>query len=270
MKKAYSSILPKKFLFVFVLFCLQCINAQKENNELHGYYEEKGSETFYKSFSFDGNGKVMIGGMDYGDYFTRNDSIVIYPDKSIFILTINKGQLKGISSWVEKGVWVPRKDTIVANHRTDSGKAQKKAELLAEYFDKTKKSNDFEVLFSDEFSKMNEGLCNKGLAKACMNLFGIKMLQYTPGVLNSPEKIASKKLKPHPELIALSSKIISLGEPEGYTVLGSYYYTLGLRDKAFQTWDEGEKNGSIKSGMTKAMIEFEEELNAEVKASDKQ
>ncbi|MFP7654912.1 hypothetical protein [Chryseobacterium proteolyticum] len=54
-----------------------------------------------------------------------------------------------------------------------------------------------------------------------------------------------------------------MGEPEGYTVLGSYYYTLGLKEKAFKTWDEGEKNGSLKSGTTKALIVFQEELEKE-------
>ncbi|MCT2562116.1 hypothetical protein N0B48_09465 [Chryseobacterium sp. pc1-10] len=41
----------------------------------------------------------------------------------------------------------------------------------------------------------------KGLAKACMNLFGLKMMKNTPDLLSDPGKIPSKKLKPHSELI---------------------------------------------------------------------
>ncbi|WP_172282526.1 hypothetical protein [Chryseobacterium sp. LAM-KRS1] len=259
MKRCILSILC--FLSSYIL------SAQNADNSLQGYYKASSDDTLYSSFNFDGNGKVSIGDMDYGDYFTRNDSLIIYPDKSIFIFKIKKGKLLGISNWVEKGVWVQKKDSSEVNNRKSPLDAQNKARLLAEYYDKTKSPSgsdlDFEALFSGKTDEVNEELCNKGLAKACMNLFGLKMMKYTPGLLTKPEKIASKKIQPHPELITLSKKIISMGEPEGYTVLGSYYYTLGLKEKAFKTWDEGEKNGSLKSGTTKALIEFQEELEKE-------
>ena len=260
----------KNKLFLTILsFSTYMLSAQEADNSLQGYYKASNDKTLYNSFNFDGNGKVLIADMDYGDYFTRNDSLIIYPDKSIFIFKIKKGKLTGISDWVEKGVWIPKKDSSEINNRRHPADAQKKAQLLAEYYDKTKSSTgsdlDFEALASGKTSKINEDLCNKGLAKACMNLFGLKMLQYTPGLLTDPVNIASKKIKPHPELLSLSKKIIDLGEPEGYTVLGTYYFTLGLREKAFKTWEEGEKNGSLKSGTTKALIEFQEELDKEKK-----
>ncbi|PIF46253.1 hypothetical protein CLU96_3277 [Chryseobacterium sp. 52] len=250
------------------------MSAQEADNSLQGYYGTTNDKTLYKSFSFDGNGKVLISGMDYGDYFTRNDSLIIYPDKSIFIFKIKKGKLTGISNWVEKGVWIPKKDSSEINNRFHPEEARKKAQLLAEYYDKTKSPSasalDFEALLSGKTSGINDDLCNRGLAKACLNLFGLKMMEYTPRLLNDPGKIASKKIKPHPELVALSKKIIEMGEPEGYTVLGSYYYTLGLKEKAFKTWDEGEKSGSLKSVTAKAMIEFQEELDKEDNKSKKE
>lgn len=262
-------MMKKRILFILLLLSSYIISAQDADNSLQGYYKATNDKTFYTSFNFDGNGKVLISDMDYGDYFTRNDSLIIYPDKSIFIFKIKKGKLTGISNWVEKGVWIPKKDSSEINNRKDPGAARKKAQLLAEYYDKTKSPSksdlDFEALLSGKTAGVNEDLCNKGLAKACMNLFGLKMMEYTPGLLSSPEKIALKKIKPHPELIALSKKIIDLGEPEGYTVLGSYYYTLGLKEKAFKTWDEGEKNGSLKSGTTKALIEFQEDIEKDSK-----
>jgi hypothetical protein len=241
----------KKKLLLILFFLSKCIlSAQEADNSLQGYYGATNDKTLYNSFSFDGNGKVLIAGMDYGDYFTRNDSLVIYPDKSIFIFKIKKGKLAGVSNWVEKGIWIPKKDSSEVNNRSNPLEAKNKAQLLAEYYDKTKNSSvsglDFEALISGKTSGVNEELCNKGLAKACLNLFGLKMMKYTPALLSDPGKIAAKKMKPHPELISLSKKIIDLGEPEGYTVLGSYYYALGLKEKAFKTWDEGEKNGSIK------------------------
>ncbi|WP_261512318.1 hypothetical protein [Chryseobacterium paludis] len=261
--------MKKRLLFLLLLLFSYIISAQDADNSLQGYYKATNDKTFYNSFNFDGNGKVLISDMDYGDYFTRNDSLIIYPDKSIFIFKIKKGKLTGVSNWVEKGIWIPKKDSSEINNRKNPVDAQKKAQLLAEYYDKTKSSSksdlDFETLLSGKTAGVNEELCNKGLAKACMNLFGLKMMEYTPGLLSDLAKIASKKIKPHPELIALSKKIIDLGEPEGYTVLGSYYYTLGLKDKAFKTWDEGEKNGSLKSGTTKALIEFQEGIEKDAK-----
>ncbi|CAH0261301.1 hypothetical protein [Chryseobacterium sp. Bi04] len=262
-------MMKNKLFLTILFFSAYMLSAQEADNSLQGYYKASNDKTLYNSFNFDGNGKVLIADMDYGDYFTRNDSLIIYPDKSIFIFKIKKGKLTGISAWVEKGVWIPKKDSSEINNRRHPADAQKKAQLLAEYYDKTKSSTgsdlDFEALASGKTSKINEDLCNKGLAKACMNLFGLKMLQYTPGLLTDPVNIASKKIKPHPELLSLSKKIIDLGEPEGYTVLGTYYFTLGLREKAFKTWEEGEKNGSLKSGTTKALIEFQEELDKEKK-----
>ncbi len=99
--------------------------------------------------------------------------------------------------------------------------------------------------------------------------FRIKNDAIYPGAANGRNKNSFKKIKPHPELIALSKKIIDLGEPEGYTVLGSYYFTLGLRERAFKTWEEGEKKGSLKSGSTKALIEFQEGMEKEVEKEKK-
>lgn len=255
--------MKNKFFLVFFLLTKCILSAQGADNSFHGYYESPSEDTLYNSFSFEGNGKVLISGMDYGDYFTRNDSLIIYPDKSIFIFKIKKDELIGISNWVDKGIWTHKKDAPEIQKINDPLSLQKKAELLAEYYDKTKSSSksdlDLEVLLNDKTYEINDQLCDKGLAKACMNLFGLKMIKYTPGLLSDPEKIPSKKIKPHPELIVLSQKIIDFGEPEGYTALGSYYYTLGLKKEAYKTWEEGEKNGSLKSANVKASIEMLEE-----------
>lgn len=252
----------RKFILLLVVLVVNCMYSQKADNSLHGFYEEKGDKTFYKKFEFDGNGKVLIAGMDYGDYFTRNDSLIIYPDKSIFIFKIQKnGNLKGISNWAEKGVWTFNKDSIVENKRLQPEMSIKQASLLAEYYDKTKKMSDIDALFSYETPKINEDLCNKGLSKSCLNLFGLKMLDYTPGLLDNADKIASKKLKPHPELIALSKKIVDLGDAEGHTVLGSYYYFLGLKNEANTEWEKAIKKGSSKAALAKGMIEFGESID---------
>lgn len=256
----------KNKLALLVLFLSSYIvSAQNADSSFHGYYEADNDKVLYDSFSFEGNGKVLISGMDYGDYFTRNDSLMIYPDKSIFIFKIKNDKLIGISNWVEKGSWSHKKEAPEIQKLYDSVSIKKKAGLLAEYYDQTKNLSKAGSDVSGKISEINEKLCKKGLAKACINLFGSKMIEYTPELLSDPEKIPSKKLKPSLELILLSERIIELGDPEGYTVLGSYYYTLGLKKEAFETWNEGEKKGSLKSANLKATIEFQKELQVKSK-----
>ena len=74
------------------------------------------------------------------------------------------------------------------------------------------------------------------------------------------QKIPSKKIQPHPELVTLSNKIVALGDPEGHTVLGSYYYVLGLKEKANKEWEKAIEKGSSKAGLAKGMIEFAESI----------
>ncbi|UHO39840.1 hypothetical protein H5J24_07290 [Chryseobacterium capnotolerans] len=251
---------------IFVLVSAVCITtnalAQQADNALQGYFEEQGNETFYKSFNFDGNGKIA-NGFKSSYYFTRNDSLIVIPDKDVFIFKIKKDKLIGISDWVKNGVWIRKKDSTEVNNRVNPEDARKRAILLSEYYDKTKNMSGLDALFSNanDYTKISDDFCNQGLAKACLNAFGLKMMEYTPGFFGDLEKIKDKKLKPHPELIELSKKIIDLGEPEGYNILGAYYHLLGLREKAFETWKEGEKHGDPASLMSMGLIELGEEMN---------
>lgn len=249
----------KKLFFLFSLFMGISIFSQKTDNSLHGYFEAT-SNSMYQSFKFDGNGEVTIADAGYGDYFVRNDSLIIYPDKSVFIFKVGRDKtLTGISDWVEGERWMPVKDSAVVNNRKNDDAARKQALLLAEYFDKTKNMSDIEAVFDENAPKMNEDLCNRGLVKSCLNVFGYKMLEYTPGLLTSPEKIPSKKLKPHPELIALAQKITQMGSAEGHTALAGYYYILGMKDEAGKEYDKAIEKGSHKALMGKFTVENEEE-----------
>lgn len=259
--------MKKIIVLISVVFVTGSMFAQKTDNALQGYFEEQGDKTLYHSFNFDGNGK-MVGGMSNGQYFTRNDSLIVFPDKDVFIFKIKKNKLIGISNWVKDGVWIRKKNDNEVNNRKNPVASQKKAALLAGYYDKIKNITGFDALLSDDLLITSESFCNQGLAKACLNTFGLKMMKYTPGVLSGPEKVKEKKLKPHPELIQLSKRIISLGDTEGYNVLGSYYYLLGLREKAFAVWSEGEKHGDAASTLSKGLIDFGEEMDKEVKKSN--
>ncbi|GJN62603.1 hypothetical protein [Elizabethkingia anophelis] len=249
----------KKFISYLLIFLSIFSFAQKPDNALQGYYGIKGNGGLYGSFNFDGNGKVLIGNMAHGDYFTRNDSLIIYPDKDIFIFKIKGKELHGISTWVENEVWKFNKDSISVNNRKNPELSQKKAELLAEYYDKKKNQGDLAALFDPDFSSFNTKLCDKGLAKSCLDLFGAKMLEVTPGLLTGKD-LSKQNIQPHPELLALAQKIIDMGEPEGHTSLGSYLYAIGRTEEGEKEWNKAIEKGSRKAFQGKALMEFSKGL----------
>jgi hypothetical protein len=252
----------KKFHFLILLIFLSNLaNSQVIDNNLQGYYEAKSGSSMYSFFEFDGNGKVSIVGIGTGDYFIKGDSLIIYPDKSIFKFKIKNKTLIGASNWVNNETWI-RKDTVVANNRKDPIQAKKKAVLLNEYYKMSDGESTLDFMLDDAKTKEKKQkinkLCNDGLSKACMDYFGMILIEDQGlGALLNPEK--NTKSKPlNTEIIALGNKIISQGEPEGYTLLGTYYYILGNKDKAMEQWNLGVDNGSQKSAMALFQIEMEQ------------
>jgi hypothetical protein len=252
--------MKKIHLLIAMIIISNGINSQIIDNNLQGYYQAKSDSNMYSFFEFDGNGKVNITGIGTGDYFIKGDSLIIYPDKSIFKFKIKNNTLVGTSSWVENETWI-KKNTVVTNKRKEDGSSQKLALLLYEYYNSFGEKSSFDFVFDNENSKtknkkINE-LCNQGLSKACLDYFGILLIadQGLGSFLNSDEK--TKPKDENSEIIALGNKIIAQGDPEGYTVLGAYFYVLGNKEKAVQLWNLGMEKGSQKSAV--ALMQIEEE-----------
>ena len=252
--------MSKNHFLAVLIFLSNLASSQVIDNNIQGYYESKSDSSIYSFFEFDGNGKVNIVGMGTGDYFTKGDSLIIYPDKSIFKFKIKNNNLIGVSSWVENETWI-RKDTVVTNNRKNAALSKKKALLLHEYYKTSGSESTLDFMVDDTALKAKKDkinkLCNDGLSKACMDYFGLLLIEDQGlGNLLNPEK--NTKTKPlNPEIIALGNKIISQGEPEGHTLLGTYYYLLGKKDKATEQWNLGVDKGSQKSGMALFQIEME-------------
>jgi len=251
----------KKFYYLLLLISLSnWAFGQVIDNNIQGYYQAKSDSNMYSFFEFDGNGKVNITGIGTGDYFIKGDSLIIYPDKSIFKFKIKNNLLLGVSNWVEKETWI-RKDTIVANNRKNETASKKKAALLNEYYKIANEKMALELMMDDAAAKAKKEkiskLCNEGLSKACMDYFGILLIedQGLSTLLNPEKKTKQKPL--NQEIIALGNKIISQDEPEGYTLLGSYYYILGQKEKAVDQWNKGAEKGSQKSAMALIQLEME-------------
>lgn len=247
-------------LLVALFLFSSMANSQIIDNNIQGYYQAKSDSSLYSFFEFDGNGKVNIIGMGNGDYFIKGDSLIVYPDKSIFKFKIKNKALVGASSWVENETWI-RKDTLVVNNRKDDASSRKKAVLLHEYYKISDDESSFDFLMDDEKSKTKKEkisqLCNHGLSKACLDYFGMLLINDQGlGALMNPEEKPKRKTI-NPEMVALGNKIIGQGEVEGYTVLGSYYYLIGEKEKAIQQWNIGAEKGSIKASMALFQIEAE-------------
>lgn len=175
-----------KALFFVSLIGANFSQSQEINNNLHGFYVAKGGQTSYDTFEFDGNGKVSVIGKEFRDFFTKGDSLIIYPDKNIFKFKVKKDKLIGVSNWVGKQSWI-KKDTIVPNNRTDDAKAKNIALLMNDYYNISGDRSSFDFLGGDEKAnikkdKMNK-LCNQGLSRACLDYFGMLVVE-DQGVLN--------------------------------------------------------------------------------------
>ena len=87
-----------------VLLTLITVNifAQKSTNTLEGYFKNNNDDDLYTSIYLDGKGHALINEAYEAEYFQREDLLYVFPDKSVFILKVDKDNLKGKSSWVKK------------------------------------------------------------------------------------------------------------------------------------------------------------------------
>ena len=251
----------KKIYYLLLIISLSnWAGAQVIDNNIQGYYQAKSDSNMYSFFEFDGNGKVSVAGFGSRDYFTKGDSLIIFPDKSIFKFKIKNNTLIGVSNWVDKETWI-KKDTVVANNRKNEAASKRKAALLHEYYKISSEKMALEMMMDDTAAKAKKEkiskLCNEGLSKACMDYFGILLIedQGLDALLNPEKKTKTKPL--NPEIIKLGNKIIAQDEPEGYTLLGSYYFLLGQKEKAEDQWNKGAEKGSQKSALALIQLEME-------------
>lgn len=255
----------KKVLSALLLTSALYVQAQSINNNLNGYYAAQSDTLMYTYFSFDGNGKVDIMGMGNGDFFSNGDSLIVFPDKSIFKFKIEGNKLIGLSDWVKDGVWV-KQDTLIESKRKDNVSAQRQAILLNEYYQKTRiNGTDLTMLFDDKlmeaYTNTLEDLCSKGLPKACMELFGVKLMNEMGGMAAALIPQKDLKVNENPELIQLANKIIDMGEVDGHLLLGSYLYSIGQKEKGSSEMEKAVELGSTKAALVQMNMQLEEETS---------
>ncbi len=237
--------------------------AQKITNELQGYFKASSDTAMYDYFAFDGNGRVDIMGMGNGYYFQKGDSLIVYPDKSIFKFVIKGDKLYGASEWVNGYVWEKVKDTTIETLRTDPEASERIAGLLYQYYNIKKGGSELSQLFEgpdSTYENTLKNLCDSGLSKACLDYAGLKTLEDMGGVaalFDSKKQI--KKRAPNEEILEIIYNAIELGDTNGYEVLGGYYASIGDLQMARESFELGEELGCGKCSMALFSLELEEE-----------
>lgn len=241
-----------KLFYVGVFLPLSFIMAQKnkvDNNFLGKYVAQKTS-SLYTKFEFDNNGKVTVGDLIFEeDFFVKDDSLFIIPNKDVLIFKIskNKKTLKGISNWVKDETWEFENKGV--DKRTNDSLAKNKANLVCEYYVKTRKNkNMFDLILDADFKKeyiaVLTDLCDKGYARACGELLGNNMMDEMGGISVVMGKGKPNKLVENPENIKLCQRMIELGDTDGYVLLGQYYFALGKKAEGQKQIDKAIELGS--------------------------
>ena len=234
----------KKILLSNLILCSVCSCSPEVNNKLHGLYVIESDSKTNVGFQFDGNGKVKYSDEGFGYFFTKDDSLIICSDNEIFRFKIQKNKIISVSENNKKETWV-KKNAIIPNNRINDAKAKNTATLLNEYYEimTDNLSNDFSGNDKKTIHQKNKliQLCDQGLSQACMAHFGILLID--DQLLRTNPNAKKTAQTENSAIVALGNKIISQGEPKGYSLLGIYYQIIGNKKKAIQQYKLGAENG---------------------------
>lgn len=259
---------------VLVLLAAVAVHSsgQEVTNRLQGYFQATADTALYSYFSFDGNGKVDITGLGDGYYFQKGDTVIVYPDKSIFKFLLKGDQLYGVSQWVAGSEWQWIKDSVVENRRTNAVAADRVAYLLNQYYEiKGEDKTAFLAAADDSYAIKMKNLCDSGLSKACLDYAGLKIIENMGGIgALLDEKAMDEKKEADPEVLAIIEKAVGMGDLEGYAVLGGYYAALQDRGKAKEVLEKGGELGCRRCIWAAFSIAMEEEVKKAETADPKE
>jgi hypothetical protein len=210
-------------LVLILLFGIPTSYSQAVNNNLWATFESSSSDQIFQKFAFDNNGKVWIDDFGKGDFFTKGDTLFVFPDKDVFKFLVEEDRFVGVSNWVQDGVWV-RSGDLVDNNRLNDQEARKQAQLYDEYYTKTRVGiSQFDFLFDAEMYQQYlinlESLCDRKMVKACTELFGIYSMDLDKMDLKDLSKDDPKDPK---SPLRIVQKVMEFDEAEGKYLMGLY------------------------------------------------
>ena len=274
----------KKMIFLVLAFAMTTLSAQTITNTLKGAFKTKAKDELYNPLVFDGKGKVTISEFqEIGyDFFERNDSVVVFVDKTFFVFKKEKNQLKGISDWVDKKMYKSDLKSLDNSPQTDSKLAQR-AKWLAQYFDLNFKDNASILFDSEDEASLNaklkanelanQKLCDEGFDLSCKIVFAYKFSEQSGGIFETLNNGDNIKLKPNKELEKLAQRVIDLGNPDGYGLFYSYYYFTGDQEKADNFLEKGLELGSpycAELSLNIALSELENNIDEDAEVTEEE
>ena len=244
-----SKITQLSILFFLVFSCTQSMYGQECSVSLSGTYQldpQSGEGGLYEAFVFDGTGKVDIHAFTKykGDFFQVGDTIVVYPDKSIFrFLKKDEHTLIGTGLWLENLVYKRMEnDTLITPMQVRS------ANYATQFYEFYKLTERDELnigmymglnMDADLQASMKK-LCDEGFPKACITMANALMM-------NSPEMWAflrdnsdnNEKKAPNKDIFQYFMKAIELNELDAIAQLGAYFLMLGHEEEAKKVFEKG-------------------------------
>lgn len=237
--------------------------AQNISNNINGYFKNTKKDNLYSSIHFNGKGHAIINDAYPAEYFIQDNLLYIFPDKSVFIFEVEKNKIKGVSNWVEKQTFkeatVPTNEEyeiIFEAYTIDPNLLQQFYSY--NYNEKTDEVSWFAFEEPEEYLNEMQKLCDKGLTLACGALFGMKYIEATGGFENLFE---NQQISENKELEKIAQKMVNLGDGRGYTLLGSYFLSLGNTEKAKEVLTIGSEKGNLQATLTLFELEVNESLN---------
>lgn len=246
-----------KYFLITIFFVAAALtaSAQTISNKLQGYFALSSDNSMYEYFNFHGNGKVDISGWGDGYYFQVNDTVIVYPDKSLFKFVLKDNKLAGASNWVKEQSWI-LKDTTIEQQEITAADANQ-ANLLYKYYLLNNRDEKIATVLTADATYTNglRELCDSGLIKSCATLFGVKIINSDlfETLFDSKKKVVKKDADP--EILKIGQRVIDLGDANGYGYLGQYYSMIGDEEKAIQLLKEGDEKGCVKCALALLSLE---------------
>lgn len=253
-------------LLLALLLIASNVNAQQAQNLLLGNFTTNCSSSYYRSLTFDNNGKLNIDA-SIAEYFIIGDTLIAFPDKDLFKFIIKGDSLYGVSDWVKDIVWNKTQE-IVENKRTDHQKAAENAELLYEYYLKTRLNVDqLEQIFDrnkfEQYQSVLESLCNRNLIRACKEYFATLALERMNEIKNASSDSTVKELTPNPKMLKIIEKVKSMDVDEGNFLEANYLIMTGQTEAGEKTLIDLVNSGNIQAASYFYSLKDDREIDIE-------
>lgn len=262
----------KTVLFLVFLFLAICssrhITAQDYSVSLSGTFklDTLVKQGIYDAFVFDGAGKVGIHpfGEYKRDFLQVGDTVIVYPDKSIFTFVMkDENTLLGIDTWVEGQVFRKMEnDTIITPMQS---RAPEYAAQFYKFYILTGRgaldlSTYLKINMDPELNASMKQLCENGFSKACITMANALMMNSPAlaSLFKSPGD-EEQKFLPDKEIVEYYIKAIELEDPDAIAQYGAYFLLLGHKEEAKKIFEKGCELGYNQCCFSLLGLELEDE-----------